>query len=266
MTDEILDASDSTGATEAEVAQDAIEGAADTSSEDEGGHDEPTYYEVEDIRATADELREWKKAHDGKKSQDADYTRKSQANSKERDQLKADRDRLGESLSMLSELESEISELVMGDLNKLDMDALRDSDPSEYLRVKELRDQRAKWRDGLGQKLTKMQEKVAQESFKKLSELNGWDDTESGISKRDTDLKAIEAYVKETGMDQRSFAKILDPHVMTSLLEAAKYRELMKSKPTINKRVVQAPKTSKPSQSVQTKPLTLAEKMYGKKS
>jgi hypothetical protein len=261
MTD-IVNAEDSTGATEAETAQDEmIEGNAETTNESQGELDDDSVYEIADIRATAKELREWKQAHEGKKSQDADYTRKSQRNAEEAKQLKAEREKLGDSLSMLTELENEIAELAMGDLNKLDMEELRLTDPSEYLRVKELKEQRGKWRESLQTKLQAVQTKLAADGFSKLSEQHGWSNQE----KFDADRKAIESYVNEAGMDQREFAKIVSPHVMTALLEAAKYRELMKSKPTMTKRVTQAPKTSKPAQSAATKPLSLAERMYGKK-
>jgi hypothetical protein len=250
---------DSDGATDtSEVTQ---EGLADQSSETSGELDDATFYEVEDIRATANDFREWKKAYEGKKSQDADYTRKSQVTAEERKKLNAEREQFSESLHMMRELEGEIHALAMGDLDKLDMEELRIHDPSEYLRVKELKEDRAKWREKLSTKLQTMQQKVAEESYKKLSALNGWDDPESGAAKYEADTKAVQAYVTESGMDQRSFAKILDPQVMTAIIEAAKYRELMKAKPTINKRVVQAPKTSKPSQSNQKTPKTLAQRM-----
>lgn len=260
MTD-ILNAEDSTGATEADMTQETIEGNEAETTNDEGGLEE-SYYEVEGIKATAKEFREWKKAYEGKKSQDADYTRKSQRNAEDAKQLKAEREKLSESLTLISELENEIAELAMGDLNKLDMEELRVNDPSEYLRVKELKEQRGKWRESLQQKLATAQAKLAADGFEKLSKQHGWDNPE----KFEADKKAIQSYVTETGMDQREFAKIVNPHVMSAFIEAAKYRELMKAKPTLNKRVTQAPKTSKPSASTEKKPLSLAEKMYGKKS
>lgn len=258
---DLLNAEDSTGATEADMTQEMIEGNEAEATNDESGLEE-SYYEVEDIKATAKEFREWKKAYEGKKSQDADYTRKSQRNAEDAKQLKAEREKLSESMTLISELENEIAELAMGDLNKLDMEELRINDPSEYLRVKELKEQRGKWRESLQQKLSTAQAKLAADGFEKLSKQHGWDNSE----KFEADKKAIQSYVNETGMDQREFAKIINPHVMTALIEAAKYRELMKAKPTLNKRVTQAPKTSKPSTSTEKKPLSLAEKMYGKKS
>lgn len=260
MTD-ILNAEDSTGATEADMTQETIEGNEAEATNEESELEE-SYYEVEDIKATAKEFREWKKAYEGKKSQDADYTRKSQRNAEDAKQLKAEREKLSESLTLISELENEIAELAMGDLNKLDMEELRVNDPSEYLRVKELKEQRGKWRESLQQKLSTAQAKLAADGFEKLSKQHGWGDSE----KFEADKKAIQSYVTETGMDQREFAKIVNPHVMSAFIEAAKYRELMKAKPTLNKRVTQAPKTSKPSASTEKKPLSLAEKMYGKKS
>lgn len=260
MTD-MLNADDSNGATEADVeTQEAIEGSADSTADDSGL--EETWYEIGELKATEKDIGEWKKAYEGKKSQDADYTRKSQRNAEDAKQLKADRLKLDESLTLLSELENEIAELALGDLNKLDMEELRVNDPSEYLRVKELKEQRGKWRESLQKKLSGMQAKLASDGFAKLSEQHGWSNPE----KFEADKKAIQSYVSEIGMDQREFAKIINPQLMTALLEAGKYRELMKSKPTLNKRVTQAPKTSKPGSSAEKRPLSLAEKMYGRKS
>lgn len=264
MTDQIEQAvEDSEGATETIETQDQIEGEQQPEANaDEGGLDE-VYYEIGDIQATANDISEWKKAHEGKKSQDADYTRKSQANAESRKAIEADRAKLDESLSLLTELEDEITAMSLGDLEKLDMDELRQSDPSEYLRVKEEVEKRKNWRDSMAQKLSAVKQQAVNESFKQLSVMHGWADDQA---KFEADRKSIEGYVKDVGMSQREYAKVTDPHIMTAFIEAAKYRELMKSKPTVNKRVTQAPKTVKPTQTAHKKPLSLAEKLYGKQS
>lgn len=255
MLDQVIEETveDSEGATETTETQDQIEGEQQPETEtDDGGLEDETYYEIGEIQATAKEISEWKKAHEGKKSQDADYTRKSQANADERKKLKADGERLSESQTMLTELEGEIEVMALGDLSKLDMDELRQIDPSEYLRVKEEKEKRSKWRESMTSKLQAIHQKAAQEGFRQLSEQHGWDDK----AKFDADSKQIKAYVEDSGIDQREFAKIINPHVMTAILEAAKYRELMKSKPTTTKKVVKAPKTTKPSNSTKQTPNT----------
>lgn len=257
MTD-VLNAEDSAGATEAEVNTEENMSDENPSTDDDGL--EESLYEIGDLKATEKEISEWKKAHERKKSQDADYTRKSQANAKERDQIKADRIRLDESLSLITELENEIYEMSIADLKNIDMEELRTVDTAEYLRVKDLKEQRGQWKQAAQKKLHAIREKIASEEVAKLKKMHGWDDSE----KYNADVKAVNRWKEETGISEQSFNNILDAHVITAILESAKYRELMKNKPSITKRVVQAPKISKPSASVQSKPLSLAERMYGK--
>jgi hypothetical protein len=165
--------------------------------------------------------------------------------------------------SDLSEVYYEVDgeEVSAADIKKWKSGHLMQSDYTEYLRVKELKENSGKKLAGLSQKVLAAQQALAEQGFKQLSETLGWSDT----SKFESDKKTIQEYAKQTGITERDFQKVTSPAVMTAILEAAKYRKLQESNPTETKRVKQAPKIIKPAASKQTQPLSLAERMYGKK-
>ena len=97
------------------------------------------------------------------------------------------------------------------------------------------------------------------ENAKQLHDALGWSDA----TKKDADVKALNAYAKEIGLSQAEFNKIRSPKIIEALIDGAKYRKLTTDKPATTKKVRQAPKTPKPSASTPKTNLKPYEMMYG---
>jgi hypothetical protein len=248
---------ESTGSPETEATLKSESTSQSNAIDDDQSDLQEIYYEVDGEEVSAADIKKWKSGH----LMQSDYTRKTQSLAEERKKFQTDRDDLEKKLELLGSVESELNEMILGDLSKVDLNYLRETDVSEYLRVKELKENSGKKLAGLSQKVLAAQQALAEQGFKQLSETLGWSDT----SKFESDKKTIQEYAKQTGITERDFQKVTSPAVMTAILEAAKYRKLQESNPTETKRVKQAPKIIKPAASKQTAPLSLAERMYGKK-
>lgn len=264
MSDQIEEfTEDSAGATEVDhEAQEAIESEAkseDTESV-QGDLPEEVYYEIDGEEVSAEDVKKWKAGH----LMQSDYTKKTQALSEEKKAFEASKTSLEEKFEMLSSLEADIENMALGDLKNVDLDKiLAEEGTEEYLRVQREIEKRKASVKGLSEKFSAAQNKYFEEAYKQLSDSLGWSDE----SKRVQDISSIEKYVKDSGITEAEFSKVTNPKIMAALVEASKYRELMKRKDEVSKKVVKAPKVTKPSAPARSnKPLSLAERMYGKKS
>ena len=259
MLDTLNEPSDETSTEESdgstEVAANTQESESNSQADATEDEQSALVYDIDGEEVSAAEIKKWKSGH----LMQSDYTRKTQKLAEERAKHQTDRDALESKLELLSAVEGDLNELILGDLSKVDLEYLRETDVSEYLRVKDLKDQRGKKMAELSQKVLKAQQDLADKSFKQLSESLGW----SEPTKFDADKKSIQEYAKLTGITDKDFQKVTSPAVMTAILEAAKYRKLMESKPTETKKVKQAPRIAKPSSSQQTKSLKDYEIFYG---
>ena len=253
---------DSTGATEAEEAVDTstvIEGDEDTSAATEGEESdlpEEVYYEIDGEEVSAADIKKWKSGH----MKDADYTQKTQALSESKKALETQQKKLAEGLEMLESMESDIQALALGDLNRDQLDELlANDDTAGYLKLKGQIDKRGKAFEELKAKYSKLKSEVANESANQLAQSLGWQDQ----AKRQADIEAITSYVKDTGITEQEFERVTSPKVMEAILKASKYDKLMANKEKVIKRVVKAPKVTKPSTSNSKPNLKPWERMYG---
>lgn len=261
MTEEIEEfTEDSTGATEVDhEAQESEAESVETETE-QGDLPEEVYYEIDGEEVSAEDVKKWKAGH----LMQSDYTKKTQALSEERKAFEASREAFDQKLEVLSSIEADIEALALGDLKEADLDKiLAEEGTEEYLRVQREMEKRKAGISALTKKYQAVQNEYLKESYQQLSDSLGWSDE----TKREKDIAAIQSYTKDAGITQNEFDKVTNPKIMVALVEASKYRDLMKKKDEVAKKVVKAPKVSKPSAPKSSnKPLSLAERMYGKKS
>lgn len=171
----------------------------------------------------------------------ADYTRKTQAVAEERKALEADRAKLDESVKALAAIESEVNALVMGDLSSINWDELRDTDPSEYLRMKEVVEKRQGALKQLSEQRAKLEgEQIAKETVA-LHKALEWDNPETGKTKQEADLKLLQ----EQFGNSPALAKAKDAETVLAFVDAAKYRQLQKEKAEVKRELKKVPKVSK---------------------
>lgn len=225
---------------------DAEEADASEYEESEDGHEES-----ED---EAEEPQRYRVKVDGKEfevdrdelisgyQRDADYRKKTTEVAEQRKALEA---KEAEVAQKVQELESFIEQT---DQN-IDWDELRDTDPSEYLRQKDLQEKRIAAKDKAKGELTQknqeqMQQRVQEES-QKLREVMGPEWTDAKIAK---DLELANKYLETMGVSQEEANSIVDHRQWKMIFDAAQYQRLMANKSKVSKEVKKAPKSVKPGQ------------------
>lgn len=255
---EAVQADDSTGATDANTELDAqTQDAADTSDKSDEGLEDA--YDFGEFQATLSDLKSWREAHDTKQSKDKDYTQKTQAIAKQRDELAAKQEQVDQTFELLEKLQSDLDDMLLSDFKGVDLAALIDEDPAKYERTRQAMETRKQWKGEYQKKLNAAFEKATQEAQKSLFEELGWSGDEA---KYKSESAEILEYVKSSGITNRSFSKVTDPKLMVALLKAAKYEALMAKKPAVSKQLKEAPKVTKPKVASSSAPKTLAQRMY----
>jgi hypothetical protein len=165
-----------------------------------------------------------------------------QAKQQQLDQLKAQSEQLESNAVQLVEL------LKDGQKSEEDWEYLRDTDPSEFLKQRDLQQKRVNALQKVkADNATKQQERVNQyrtQENEKLLQVMGWEDAET----LDKDIKVIHKEALEVGYTQEEAENIYDHRVLVSLFRAAKQRE-MKSKDFKGKEVKIPPKPVKSKRS-----------------
>jgi hypothetical protein len=208
-------------------------------SETEETEEEQAAYEVvidgQTLEVTQDELLS------GYQRQ-ADYTRKTQAVADQRKELESQSEQVKETLKGLEESKRQLSELLEASQSAVDWEDLRDTDPSEYLRQKELIEQRQsalKRAEDDAQKATQLQ---TQEEAKQLfAKVPTWSDPKQ----RDADRERITAYLSKIGFAENEYSHT-DHRLVLALLDASKYQEMQNKSASVVKKIKKAPKVTKP--------------------
>lgn len=175
---------------------------------------------------------------------DADYRKKTMDLAEKRKTLEAKEAELAQKVQ---ELESFIEQQ---DQN-IDWDELRETDPSEYLRMKEVDAKRREAaekakKEQADTRQTKMQEMAEQEAKKLVDAMGG--DKKWGQEQQTKDIHAAMSHMQSIGLSEQEAANILDHRFWRIAMDAAKYQKLMQNKGKVNKQVQQAPKSVKPGQ------------------
>ncbi len=160
-----------------------------------------------------------------------------------------------ESIKVLGDIEGEINSLILADVNNIDWDALRESDVSEYLRMKDVAASKQKVLSDLVAKRNQLVKQKTDEEASALHKALGWSDS----AKKQADVDQITGYMQENDITEQ----VTSHKLMRALLDAAKYQKLQKGKTVALKEVRKAPKTTKPQKSEKPEaPKSYADLMY----
>lgn len=245
--------SESTGGTEEAMPQNPAEDVQEVHaeaerveevSEPEHSAEESDRYIVkvggEEIEVSLDELRSGYMMH-------SDYTKKTMAHAdtvKEFEAKQAQFD--AERMTKLQELES----FIESQEQNIDWDTLRDTDPEEFIKQKELQEQRkaaaAKERDELEEKQLAQLEQYTSEQAAKLEELMGPTWTPE---KRSQDFEQAAEYLKSMGVSEEEMSGLRDARFWLMIFDAMNYKSISKTKDYVKNEVKKAPKTVKPGHS-----------------
>ena len=246
-TPSFADLLDDKQATDAETS-DAIEGEEDsvdevedeeseTETEESSGKEE-LVYEIDGQEYTAQQLKEFKDSGLRYK----DYTQKTMKVGERSKELDAKNEQLNSMVQTLNGVERGLKELIESDLSDIDLEELRESDTSEYLRIKDLKEKRQSKLNDIFTQRDELQSKIIANEHSKLHESLGWDDSE----KQKADVGAFNAYAKKHGFTQNDMAQITSANVMKALIGEAR-KELVAESIKGKKAKPKASKVAKPT-------------------
>lgn len=235
---------------EAEVAEEA---QADTEtsnvseevdeSEESEELSEDTIYQIGDKEYSLKQLEEL----ESNGLRQSDYTKKTQEIAEQRKNLEASQAKLDESLEKITARIADIDGLLTTD-SEIDMEYLRDNDPSEYLKQKELIEARQKAAESAKGELEALQQeqrnaKIANEQQLLLNAIPEWQDPAT----LEKESKMINEYLGEAGFTPDDTNDLINHKVYVAIREAALYRGLKSKSVETEKKVKAAPKVVKAS-------------------
>ena len=223
-------------------------------AEDEDGNEPLDVFGQEITREDFETMQKQQLMH-------SDYTKKTQALAEDRKQTEALNSEL---TSYIAEFESQIvNEVDESHLNEL----LEDGDTAEYLRLQnQNKANKAKLKAAKLKQAELFKTTQTEETKKLIEVMTDWADPKTGKDTQKKDIDTALAFASEVGFTNEDLEKLADHKVIRALIEAGKYRELKKSKPSLTKRKTPAAKkaSKKPAQSAK-KDISAAELFYGKK-
>ena len=161
---------------EANADTDSVEVEEESSESDQS---EELFFDLDGEEVSVSQIKEWKQNG----MLQSDYTKKRQVDAEKAKEVEAKSAQLDEALESYKGKISEVEKILAETHESIDWDYLRDNDPSEYLKQKELDDKRVKVAEKAKEELKTLQEqdfnnRVANEQKALLEALPEWADEE----------------------------------------------------------------------------------------
>lgn len=184
-------------------------------------------------------------------SKGEDYTNKTMSLADERKALEAQKAEYDQTFSAekqkLDATMQKLSELIVDQEKAINWEELRDIDPSEYLKQREIQENRKKalneaQLENNTAREAKRQEALASESQKLLSAIGDeWSDPEVQTK----EVKDMYTYIESMGMSPDELSQIIDHRFWVIARQGMKFQQLQKAGSVVKKQVKAAPKTVK---------------------
>jgi len=185
----------------------------------------------------------------------ADYTRKTQEVAEQRKQVEQAQAQLQQAAQLQQQSLVEYAQLValdnqLNSYNQVDWNALYDSDPAEFVRLKEARRDLVDTRTQLANQVTIQQQQQAEAQQQNLAKI-----VEEGKKVLAREIPSWNAELATTinnfamekfGFTAAEMNSVIDPRVVKVLHKAYLYDKQLSNKPITDKRVANLPKVSKP--------------------
>ncbi len=230
----------------AESEEEALEEQEELTAIDE--EQESFYVEIDGEEIALDDIKEWKLGN----LRQADYTRKTQEIADQRKVLETESEGLKAKQDTLDNLISELEAFDLTQNEEIDWADLREYDPSEYLKQKELQEQRqAALKKAKGEKAAISDDEkkviIAQEQ-KKLIEMNPtWlDANRQTTNQYKSDMSIIESYLSSMGYTPEETAGITSAKHWMTILDAARFKSKASKGDALKKKLKKAPVVTKP--------------------
>lgn len=211
----------------------------------------------EEIEVTQDELiRGYQR--------EADYTKKTQSLSEERKAVEAERTKIQEASQLRDQYAQRLQliEQMLAEQPQENLEALKETDPIGYAVKVAEQQQREKQLQAVqaerqriaqqqqAQQTEHLSKHVAQEAQKVAEVIPEFTDKEKGETVR----KEIRNFAKSIGWSDQELSSVYDSRAVLTLYKAMQYDKMMSNKPSVQKRVAEAPKMLKSGTSTQRSP------------
>lgn len=238
-------------------------------TDDEGQEvdDEPLYVEIDGKEISVKDFQNG--VDDGLRQ--SDYTQKTQALAEDRKGFESERVKVNELSETLTDQIKALEHTFKKEEAETDWEHLRDTDPSEYLRLKEEQANKTDSLEAAKAEVKKLEDDnnlafITQEQQKLVDAFPSWKDPATGNDAREKDSKLIEAYVADNGFSNDEFKNLTSSNVMIAIHKAAQFDALKKNGEAAEKIVRKAPRAIKPGpKKQQTKSKSAADIFYGAK-
>ena len=253
----------------ADIADDNAEEPEELEAEEleESDDNEDTFvYEINGKEYTPEDIE----ALESGNLMQADYTKKTQVHAKNVDDFNAEKALFETDKAKVSDLSAQLEVLVAED-EEIDWADLKEYDPEKYIEQKEKADKRkvklaevkaSQVNQPTAQALTK--EELAAESTDFYSYDPLWLDAEKQLTpKFKEDMNSAGDYLKDAGYSQDEVNNISHSHHWKTIIDAAKYQAQLKKGSALKKKVIKAPKVTKPKANNSTTAKSASDIMYG---
>lgn len=185
----------------------------------------------------------------------ADYTRKTQEVAEQRKQVETAQLQLQQAVQLQHQSLAEYAQLMALDnqlqqYQTVDWNGLYDSDPAEFVRLKEARRDLIDTRAGLATQITSKQQQqfTEQQQMRAQAIEEGAKIVAKEIPNWNTELaRTLNTFaVEKFGFTPEEVGQVIDPRVVKLLHKAYLYDKQQSNKPLTDKRVANLPKVSKP--------------------
>ena len=240
----------------------------DEESEPDGGdadgeQEERVYLELDGKDVDLDEVREWREGH----MKEKDYRQKTMALADERKAVESQQKDLADKLNEAHSLIAELQGLVDVD-DDIDWNELRETDPDEYINLKEKADKRkaaaSKYKGA--QPIQLSQDEIVSERNQLLTVHSDWFDAEGKQTDAySTDMKRLSDYWAKNGFTQAETGQMLRARQIETCLKAAKWDELQAKAGDVTKKAKKATlvtKTKTPARSAKPKSSKAVDVFY----
>lgn len=250
---------------DSELVEDAEDEASEELDEDQDDGD-TLVYEINGKEYTPEDIE----ALESGNLMQADYTKKTQAHAKEVESLNNDKASFKIEKEKVSEL-SALLEVLVAEDEEINWADLKEYDPEKYIEQKEKADKRkaelekvkaSQAQQSTAQVLT--QDELIAESTDFYSYDPEWLDVDKQLTpKFQSDMKVAQEYLQSSGYSQDETNKISFSHHWKTIVDASKYRAQLKKGSALKKRVIRAPKVSKPKANKSSTAKSASDIMYG---
>ena len=246
-----------------------VDNDEESSEDEEGSEDESETVVYDGQEISAETLGEWKLAHDNRKHQQADYTKKGNEAASLRKLATAEKDKFTGLNDSLQESIEAVELMLSEEENAINWDELTDEDPGEALKLERKFKKRRKELDDAKVKVTKAKKqaddaKIQEQSNELVTLIPDWfnsNGSTSKVYKQDTDT--IMEYLNANSYPANYANQITTAKEWSVLRDASKYQALQKKKPGIKKKVTSVKSVKSKSKSVPQSEDDVLKLFYG---